>query len=215
MEPLPFSQACENNKRPILARLAEVFAERDRVLEIASGTGQHATWFAGHMPQLQWQPTELEQNLPVLEPRCFNYSGENLLPPCTLDVSQRPWSLADIPGAIFTANSLHIMPWQSVEDLFAELGEQADADTLLVVYGPFNYAGSYTSESNARFDEWLAARNPSSAIRDFEAVDALAGSAGFRLLEDNAMPANNRLLVWKRWDSRCTGMACSPGLHCR
>ena len=198
MQTLPFSQACENNKGAILARLLEVFGERDRVLEIASGTGQHATWFAGHMPYLQWQPTELGQNLPVLEPRCCNYTGENLLSPCTLDVSQRPWPIADIPGAIFTANSLHIMPWASVQDLFAELGERAIADTLLAVYGPFNYAGRYTSDSNARFDEWLAQQSPFSAIRDYEAVDALAATAGFALRSDFEMPANNRLLVWHK-----------------
>ena len=195
---LPFSQACENNKAPILEVLAERFADRTRVLEIASGTGQHATWFAGQLPHLQWQPTELPQNLPVLQPRCREYDGDNLLQPRALDVSQRPWPFAEIPDAVFTANSLHIMPWPSVEDLFAELGQRADADTLLAVYGPFNYGGEYTSPSNARFDLWLAQQSPLSAIRDFEAVDALAEAAGLKLQADLEMPANNRVLLWHK-----------------
>jgi len=197
MDALPFSQACENNKQPILEVLARVFADRGEVLEIASGTGQHATWFAGHLPQLRWQPTELPANLGTLAPRCAAYPGDNLSSPAALDVSDRPWPDA-VPHAIFSANSLHIMPWLSVEDLFAELGARAPANCVLAVYGPFNYGGSYTSESNARFDQWLAAQNPHSAIRDFERVDALAQAAGFTLEEDNAMPANNRTLVWRR-----------------
>ena len=196
MNGLPFSQACENNKQPILAVLSRVFAERSMVLEIASGTAQHATWFAANLPQLTWQPSDLAASLPVVTPRCEQYDGKNLLPPLALDVSQRPWPV-DIPRAIFSANSLHIMPRESVKDLFAELGKSAAADTLLAIYGPFNYGGEYTSASNAQFDKWLYAQNPHSAIRDFEAVDGLAEAAGFKLQEDNAMPANNRLLVWR------------------
>ena len=198
VQPLPFSQACENNKGPILEVLREQLSGRARVLEIASGTGQHATWFAAHLPHLQWWPTELDQNLPVLQPRCAAYSGDNLLSPSALDVSQRPWSISDIPSAIYTANSLHIMPWASVEELFAELGQRAHPETLLVVYGPFNYGGQYTSASNASFDQWLAQQGAGSAIRDFESVDALAVAAGFILRSDFDMPANNRLLVWQK-----------------
>jgi len=198
VEALPFSQACENNKQPILDVLSRVFADRTGVLEIASGTGQHATWFAQHLEQLCWQPTETPANLATLLPRCERYAGGNLLAPVALDVSARPWPLAAIPHAVFSANSLHIMPWGSVEDLFAELGARAPVDCVLAVYGPFNYDGTYTSVSNARFDQWLAAQSPHSAIRDFEKVDALAQAAGFALREDNAMPANNRTLVWRK-----------------
>ncbi len=198
MEQLPFSQACENNKGAILEILSRVFADRRRVLEIGAGTGQHATWFAGHLPQLQWQPTDIPANLPLLRPRCEAYAGNNLAPPRALDVSSRPWDWPLEEDAIFTANSLHIMPWQSVEDLFAELGERSGADTVLAIYGPFNYRGQYTSDSNARFDQWLAQQSPHSAIRHFEEVDALARAAGYQLREDNAMPANNRLLVFAR-----------------
>jgi Protein of unknown function (DUF938) len=195
---LPFSQSCENNKAPILEVLLRLFADREEVLEIASGTGQHAAWFAGHLPRLRWQPTELEGNLSQLAPRCKKYTGDNLSAPLAVDVSRRPWPLDRLPHALFSANSLHIMPWSSVVDLFTELKARAEHDTVLAVYGPFNYGGQYTSASNAQFDQWLAHRSPYSAIRDYEAVDELAGRAGFKLLEDNALPANNRLLAWHK-----------------
>jgi hypothetical protein len=198
MPQLPFSQACENNKVPILVVLERVFADSETVLEIASGTGQHATWFASHLPHLRWQPTEMPGALDTLRPRCEHSQAVNLLPPLPLDVCERPWQPGTLPDALFTANSLHIMPWDAVCQLFAELAEKAIPGTLLAVYGPFNYGGEYTSDSNAGFDQWLAQRNPASAIRDFEKVDVLARDAGFALEEDNAMPANNRLLVWRR-----------------
>lgn len=196
-ESLPFSQACENNKAVILQVLCQAFADRRQVLEIASGTGQHACHFAAHMPWLRWQPTELPENLAVLGPRCSAYGGVNLLPPSALDVRTDPWPL-NVPDALFTANSLHIMAYAAVEQFFAGLARHAGNDVVLAVYGPFNYRGEYTSESNARFDQWLAQQHPDSAIRDFEAVDALAVDAGFSLRADNEMPANNRLLVWHK-----------------
>jgi hypothetical protein len=192
---LPYSQACENNKGPILARLQECFADRRQVLEIGSGTGQHACHFAANMPWLQWQPTELPENLPLLHPRCAASGLDNLLPEQALDVTSDPWPVA-IPDAVFSANCLHIMPFAAVERLFTVLGNHAGNDVVLAIYGPFNYGGRYTSESNARFDQWLAQRDPRSGIRDFEAVDRLAAAAGFALRDDHAMPANNRLLVW-------------------
>lgn len=148
------------------------------------------------MPWLLWQPTDLAQNLPYLQPRCARYDGENLLPPVSLDVQDDPWP-ANIGDAVFTANSLHIMAFPAVEKMFSALHD-SPAGMVLAVYGPFNYNGQYTSASNAQFDQWLAEQNPQSAIREFEVVDALAQKAGFVLQEDNAMPANNRLLVWRR-----------------
>ncbi len=198
MHSLPFSQACENNKGPILNALSRLFASRNTVLELASGTGQHATWICEHLPSLQWQPTEMAQHIQILKPRCLQYPGDNLLEPKVLDVTDRPWPVSEVPHALFSANSLHIMPWGSVESLFAELGARACSDTLLAIYGPFNYGGEYTSPSNAQFDLWLAQQSSHSAIRDFEKVDTLAINAGFTLTEDIAMPANNRLLVWRR-----------------
>ncbi|MEM1112544.1 MAG: DUF938 domain-containing protein [Pseudomonadota bacterium] len=194
---LPFSQACENNKDAILAVLARVFGDRRNVLEIGSGTAQHAVHFARALTHLSWQPTELPVSLSVPASRIDRYEGDNLLPLQPLDVYTRPWSVAPA-DAVFSANSLHIMPFDAVESLFAELSVWSPADAVLAIYGPFNYGGAYTSESNAHFDQWLAARDARSAIRDFEAVDALAANAGFNLEEDNEMPANNRLLVWRR-----------------
>jgi hypothetical protein len=197
MDTLPFSQSCENNKPWILEVLTRVFADRRQVLEIASGTGQHACHFAASMPWLQWQPTELPENMPVLHPRCAAYAGDNILPERALDVCDQPWPV-DIPDAIFSANSLHIMAFSAVEKLFATLGKSAGDDVVLAVYGPFNYNGRYTSDSNARFDQWLAQKSPDSAIRHFEDVDRLAAGAGFELQGDHEMPANNRLLVWAK-----------------
>lgn len=197
MASVPFSQACENNKGFILEVLLEAFADRREVLEIASGTGQHACHFAANMPWLRWQPTELPENLPLLAPRCRAYPGTNLLPPLALDVRESIWPSL-IPDALFSANSLHIMAFSAVERFFAALESQAGSDVVLAIYGPFNYGGTYTSASNARFDQWLAQQHPASAIRDFEAVDRLAAGAGFTLQQDHAMPANNRLLVWRK-----------------
>jgi hypothetical protein len=197
MDTLPFSQSCENNKSWILDALTRAFADRRQVLEIASGTGQHACHFAANMPWLQWQPTELPENMPALHPRCAAYAGDNILPERALDVCDEPWPV-DIPDALFSANSLHIMPWAAVEKLFATLGKAAGGDVVLAVYGPFNYNGHYTSDSNARFDQWLAQKSPDSAIRHFEEVDRLAAAAGFALQGDHEMPANNRLLLWAK-----------------
>ncbi|MFT5710885.1 MAG: hypothetical protein ACI8QT_001585 [Halioglobus sp.] len=196
-EVLPFSQACENNKAFIAEYLQVLFAGCSEVLEIASGSGQHATFFADLLPTVRWQPTEIPANMTRLTPRCKAYTGTNLLPPRPLDVCARPWSV-NVPDAIFTANSLHIMPLAAVQQLFFELGQCARAGTLLAVYGPFNYNGQYTSEGNAQFDIWLAAQHPKSAIRDFEQVIEWANEAGFVLADDHSMPANNRLLVWRR-----------------
>lgn len=193
----PYSQACANNQQPILQILAEVLAGVGEVLELGSGTGQHARFFAEQLPHLIWQPSDLAENLPGVRQWCEDYSGANLAAPQTLDVRQRPWPLR-IGDAIFTANSLHIMAWSAVESLFEWLGEHAPTGNLLVMYGPFNYGGEYTSDSNARFDQWLAQQSPDSAIRDFEAVDGLARNAGYCLQEDYAMPANNRLLFWQK-----------------
>ena len=197
MESRPFSQACENNKRPILAVLREGLAGRDGVLEIGSGTGQHARFFAEQLPGLRWQSSDLASNLPAIDSWRAGYTGDNLPPPVELDVVAESWEVA-VPAAVFTANTLHIMSWDKVGRLFDRLGEAAPADCLLCIYGPFNYGGQYTSESNAHFDEWLAQQHPGGGIRDFEAVCELAAAAGFQLQEDREMPANNRLLVFRK-----------------
>lgn len=192
-----FSQACENNKDPILEALREWLEDVRCVLEVGSGTGQHARYFAEQLPDILWQSSDLPAYHASIEAWREGHDGDNLPPPLEIDVTSEDWGVA-IPGAVFTANTLHIMPWSAVSALFAYLGRHAPAGSLLLVYGPFNYEGSYTSDSNARFDEWLAATHPGGGIRDFEAVDSLAGAAGYGLAADHPMPANNRLLVWRK-----------------
>ena len=190
-----YSEACERNKSPILEILRHVFAETHQVLEIGSGTGQHAVHFARHMPHLVWQPSDREDYLPDLNARLALEGSPNIKPPLLLDVSTDPWPVSEV-DAIFSANTLHIMSWREVEDFFHGAGKAATIGGKLCVYGPFRYNGGYTSESNTRFDQHLKHYDPDSGIRDFEAVNALAEEQGFRLLRDFAMPANNRLLAW-------------------
>lgn len=227
----PFSPACERNREPILALLRERFGDRRRVLEIGSGTGQHAVHFAAAMPWLVWQCSDRAEHLPGIRQWLDEAALPNTPAPLALDVATGPWpsrppaapgrderspNAADGAGrvsarsarfdAVFSANTLHIMGWPEVQAFFAGVdrvlpppGKPGAAPSAsLVVYGPFNYAGRYTSDSNRAFDGWLQARDPRSGIRHFEAVDALARAIGLRLAEDAAMPANNRCLVWVR-----------------
>jgi len=200
VQALPFSEACERNKAPILAVLQRWLGRQGGVvLEIGAGTGQHAVHFARHLPQLGWQPTEQPENLAALAARVALEGSSNLLAPLELDVGQAAWSCGyDSVDAVFTANTLHIVSWPQVQALFRGVGRVLRDDGLLVVYGPFRYGGQFTSHSNAAFDEALRLRDAASGIRDFEAVDALAAAAGLRLVEDCAMPANNQTLVWRR-----------------
>jgi SAM-dependent methyltransferase len=193
----PFSQACENNKRPILAVLRTAFASVDSVLEIGSGTGQHAVFFAAEMPWLRWQPSDCAENLPGIRAWCRDAALANLLPVLELDVTRPVWPV-DAAAAVFSANTAHIMSWAAVELFFAGVGARLRPGGVFCLYGPFNYDGQYTSASNQQFDAWLQARDPRSGIRDFEAVAALAQRAGLAPAADHAMPANNRLLVWRR-----------------
>lgn len=193
---LPHSDACDRNKGPILEILRREFADRTHVLEIGSGTGQHALHFATAMPGIVWQPSEVAEAMPALRKRIFNEGPSNLRAPVVIDVAQSPWDVRKVDG-VFTANTLHIMHWPRVEAFFAGLPAISKPGTVLAIYGPFRYAGEYTSGSNESFDAMLHARDPGSGIRDFEAVDALARGAGFTLIADHRMPANNQTLVWK------------------
>jgi len=198
----PYSQACENNKAPILAVLREALGECRRVLEIGSGTGQHAVHFAAALAHLEWQPSDCAPNLPGLRAWVDDADLANLRAPLALNVQDRPWPLISF-DAVFSANTAHIMHWPAVERMFAGVGEYLDTPGVMALYGPFRYAGRHTAASNARFDAWLRARDPDMGVRDFEALAALAREAGLELLADHAMPANNRTLVWRR-ASRCS-----------
>ncbi len=192
----PHSDACERNQAFILEVLRDHFADRRHVLEIGSGTGQHAAYFAAALPGLSWQTSDVDGNLPGIRSWIEESGLPNLPPPIALDVTGR-WPAAHF-DAVFTANTLHIMGWPEVQALFAALAHVLTPDAVLAAYGPFNYDGRFTSPSNAEFDAWLKRRSSQSGIRDFAAVDQLARSIGFTLLEDRPMPANNRTLVWRR-----------------
>lgn len=194
---LPFSEACERNKHPILEVLRSVFADTGEVLEIGSGTGQHAVHFARHLPHLAWQPTDRAEHLPGLAARIALEGGDNLRSPVELDVTQASWPFVRA-DAVFTANTLHIMSWPEVVKFFTGIGRVLARDGRLAVYGPFRYSGRYTSDSNERFDLGLRERDPGSGIRDLDDVNALAREQGLVLAADHPMPANNQLLVWQR-----------------
>lgn len=190
----PFSESCERNKEPILAILRDVFSQPARILEIGSGTGQHAVHFGAALPHLLWQTSDLPANHPGILAWLAEAALPNVLPPLALDVNG-PWPDRVYDG-MFTANTLHIVSWDAGQKLITGAGRTLRGGGRLAIYGPFNYGGSFTSDSNARFDEWLKARDPRSGIRDFEAVVECAEASGLALEADHAMPANNRLLVF-------------------
>ena len=193
----PFSQACENNKDPILSVLKRVFDSPCEVLEIGSGTGQHAVYFATHLPHVSWQPSDLAIYLPGINSWLDEARLENIKSPMALDINHKPWPVSDIE-AVFTANTLHIMSWKSVRVFIQSLGETMQSGAKFCCYGPFNVGETYTSESNARFDIWLKEQDSLSAIRDLDAVVSLANDTGIQLLEDIEMPAHNKLLILEK-----------------
>jgi cyclopropane fatty-acyl-phospholipid synthase-like methyltransferase len=204
------SEAADRNKGPILEIIAREFAHTRRVLEIGSGTGQHALYFAARLPHISWQPSDTGEYLPALREHLRQEGGANLRAVIELDV--RTWPRAAVDGpvdGVFSANTLHIMSWTSVQDFFRGVGSVLGIPGVLCVYGPFRYGGRYTSESNATFDSYLRNRDPHSGIRDFEALDELARQQGLALAADHAMPANNQLLVWKS-----PAAAASPPVAC-
>jgi SAM-dependent methyltransferase len=194
---LPFSAACERNKDPILEVLRLRFADRTQVLEIGSGTGQHAVYFAQALGHLTWHPTEQLAYLADLTERVKLEGPGNLRAPTLLDVRQAVWPVRGV-DAMFTANTLHIMSWPEVMALFNGIGTVLVPGGVLCIYGPFRYAGKYTSDSNQEFDRMLQERDPQSGLRDIEAVSLLADQYGLRLDADFDLPANNRLLVFTK-----------------
>jgi hypothetical protein len=192
----PYSDACEENKGPLLDVIAPRLREARRVLEIGSGTGQHAVCFAAAMPQLIWQTSDIAPHLAGI--RCWLDEAplSNLPPPIALDVT------ADWPegpyDAVFSANTAHIMGLTEVEAMFDGVGRVLAAGGLFALYGPFQYAGRHTSESNARFDGWLRAGDPRMGVRDLDTLVGYGARAGLILEEDIPMPVNNRTLIWRR-----------------
>ena len=193
----PYSESCDQNCDPILTVIQPLFSNCNQLLEIGSGTGQHAVYFAQQMPHLIWHTSDRRENHSGIS-MWLNEAGlPNTRLPLALDVSHDHWPQQQF-DAVFSANSAHIMHLQDVEAMFAGVGRVLKEGGLFVLYGPFNYNGAFTSESNAQFDLWLKDRDPLSGVRDFQALDKLAKQAGMLLLNDDEMPANNRILSWVR-----------------
>jgi len=197
MKPMPFSQSCENNKWPILEILQRTFTEPGLILEIGTGTGQHAELFAKQLPHLQWQPTDRPGEHEFCQQRLNEADLPNLIDSLPLDVIDASWPITRADGA-FSANTLHIMGWDGVEALFTGLGSILPKGGYFCVYGPFNEQGRFTSDSNAHFHEHLQAQDPAMGIRDIDDLKALGEDTGLTLREQCPMPANNQLLIWQR-----------------
>ena len=194
---LPFSQACENNKQPILKVLKEYISDQESLLEIAGGTGQHSEFFARSFPNLLWQTSDLPSSVADLNLRISEANLHNLPPALILDVNDSNWNVKKYQ-LLFTANSLHIMSEKSVENFFSRIPNVLQQSALVFIYGPFKYDGNFTTKSNAEFDEWLKEKDLKSGVRDFEAISELAVSVGLSLVADVQMPSNNQLLVFSR-----------------
>ncbi|WP_201527619.1 DUF938 domain-containing protein [Psychrobacter frigidicola] len=199
---LPFSQACENNKDAILTVLQDVLKHSTHVLEIGSGTGQHSVYFSPKLPHLQWQTSDVATNHATIKAWHEAYPAPNLYGPLPFNllVDSLPISLASKQSydAVFTANTMHIIAWSLVEKLFALVGYALPLNGKLVLYGPFNDNGSYTSEGNRQFDAMLRQCDVNSGIRDKEAIIKLATTHHLALLTTHKMPANNQLMVFKK-----------------
>lgn len=192
-----FSQACENNKNPIFAVLADRLENVSTLLEIGSGTGQHAIFFTERLSQLTWQTTDQGEYFPQLKQLIGSHHCAQLPEPLVLDVNQDKWPVESCE-VIFTANSLHIMSWLSVQKLFCGVDKYLQKNGDFYIYGPFNYQGGFTSDSNKAFDLRLKESNAERGIRHFEDIKQLADNISLELLNDFTMPANNRLLHFRK-----------------
>jgi SAM-dependent methyltransferase len=193
----PYSESCDQNKQPILQVLQIEFANTGNVLEIGSGTGQHAVFFGAQLPHITWQTSDRLEYHPGIKLWLEDSRLDNVLPPLELDVALDHWP-EDTFGAVFSANTAHIMSSPEVERMFRGVGKILKQGGRFCLYGPFNYHGKYTSDSNVRFDEWLKQRDPNSGIKDIDNLLLWAEQSGLRLHKDYEMPANNRILAWEK-----------------
>ena len=193
----PFSQACENNRGPIFSVLEPLLKDKSLVLEIGSGTGQHAVWFAKQLPHLVWQTSDLPQNHSGILQWLEADPSPNLREPIALDMLANSLPEAGY-DCIYSANPAHIMPWEAVVNMLAEVGAQLLSNGLFCLYGPMSYSGVIAPASNIQFDQNLRQQAAHMGIREFHDINKLALDAGLVLLDDHAMPANNRLLVWQK-----------------
>ncbi len=195
----PFSPSCERNREAILAVLKQYDIGEGSLLEIGSGTGQHAVYLASHFPNLEWICSDVEENHAGIKAWLKEARLANVYGPETLKIGRDDFPSKKPIQYVFSANTLHIMPWKEDKTLFKLLGKRLREGALVFFYGPFNYNGEFTSESNKEFDAWLKDKySQASGIRNFEDVSAAMQKNGFKLLRDHEMPANNRLLVFER-----------------
>jgi cyclopropane fatty-acyl-phospholipid synthase-like methyltransferase len=194
----PYAESCDQNRDVILEVLQPRLDDALTLLEIGSGTGQHAVYFGQAMPQLRWQTSDRQENHEGIAAWLAEAALDNVLAPLPLDVSETPAWPEAVYDAVYTANTVHIMGEAEVADLFAGVGRVLSSGGLFIIYGPFNYGGRYTSESNARFDVWLKERDARSGIKDMDWLKSLAAAADLVLEEDLEMPVNNRTLVWRK-----------------
>lgn len=192
-----YSLAAENNKTPILQVLQHWLAPGFNILEIGSGSGQHAIYFSQQLPTIRWQPSDRQEVQSLLKSNIASYGSPNLQPPIILDLATLEWPDQAI-DVIYSANVLHIVSQPLGKVLITGAGKCLPKGGLLILYGPFRYRNSFTTSSNAEFDLWLKARDPESGIRDFEWVEALAKTEELTLLDDRPMPANNQCLIFQK-----------------
>jgi cyclopropane fatty-acyl-phospholipid synthase-like methyltransferase len=197
MQTVPFSSAAERNRQAILDQLQRLLPQQATVLEIGSGTGQHAVFFTQNMPGLSWQPSDRQENLAGLE-ACFSAArNERILPLLQLDVMHDPWPQLSYDAA-YSANTAHIMSWDTVVAMFAGLAAHLADGARFCLYGPFNINNRFTSDSNRQFDLQLRTGNPEMGIRDMGAMESLANQYQMNLEQKIIMPANNFLLVFNK-----------------
>lgn len=197
MRPLANAPACERNRQPILEVLRKEFDGRSRVLEIGSGTGQHAVFFAAELPQVSWQTSDRRENHRGISEWLEHSATHNVLPPLALDVETfEPGGLSF--DAVFSANTAHIMPLEAVRRMFLLVGRMLEAGGVFCLYGPFNFEGRFSSDSNAEFDASLKQQDAAMGIRDIGDLDGFAAAAGLVRVRLYAMPANNHCAVWQK-----------------
>lgn len=189
--------AAERNRGPILEALREVLPSRGRVLEIGSGTAQHAEYFAAELPGLVWQTSDVPEALPAIRERCARAGLANLPPPIAFTVGEDPWPDGDY-DLLYSANTAHIMSWETTKAMLAGAGELLQQGGRFCLYGPFRRDGGYSGPGDERFDAGLRAQDPAMGLRDLERVDEVVAGAGLAPVARYAMPANNLLLIWER-----------------
>ena len=193
-----YAPATARNRDPILEVLRRVLPAQATVLEIASGSGEHAVYFAAALPGLSWQPSDIDDgNLASIAAWTRALDARNVLPPVRIDATSPVWPVPPV-DAIFSANMIHIAPWPACVGLVHGAARHLVPGGRLILYGPYRIAGAHTADSNAAFDADLRARDPQWGVRDLEAVIALARSSGLSLQERVAMPANNFTVIFTR-----------------